>query len=287
MSQPPQFPAAAYPPPAGQRSPQKSKRPQTLIGTLVALVLLAGAAAATFKFTGDGRHATPQRPVTAAASPSTTTTTTTPSPSAAASTAAAPRQLEATNLRPLLLNAAEVNSAMNATEMVAKLDWLLETPPYISATPTPCAVAVMPGTKNAYWSNPSSTGYLMQHTHEDVPKPEHDVFQAIVLFHDDQEALAVLNKQKDLHLSKCNDTSATIRIGDGSHDEVQFGPLKQVGDTLTLSVRGVAPNTFKCQRAVTVQKNAIIDVRACNRQSIPTNEAVSIAQSVQRKISSQ
>lgn len=269
--------------PYGQpRAEQRSKLPRILVGGAVVVVIAAATAVVTYKAFGPESST-----VAATESSSATATSTSPSDRPTPSAAPSPRPAPAAKVarREMLLNADELNSVMHATDIVAKLDWLHDQPVAANVTPTSCTPVAFPGTNIGYDAEKTS-GFFLQQAYEDVPddKPAHDVLEAVISYRSNDEAKQRWDTLNTSYFSRCVNTTATYRDGNGGHFDSNVGQFVQTDDLLTTTVTGTSATPLKCQHSVALRANLIIDVRACSRTSVPTAETAAIIEQIKHKI---
>lgn len=262
---------------------QRSKLPRILIGSAVVVAIAAATAVMTYKAFG------PNSPTTGATTQAssnsaapTTTNRPTPSTTALSSRPAPPSTVAR---KEMLLNGDELNSVMHATDIVAKLDWLHDEPVAANVTPIYCTAAAFPGTNIGYDAE-KTNGFFMQQAYEDVPddKPDHDVLEAVISYRSDEEAKQRWDTLNTSYFSRCANTKATYRDGNGGHFDVNVGQFIQTDNLLTTTVTGTSATPLKCQHSVALKGKLIIDVRACSRASVPTTETAAIIEQIQHKI---
>lgn len=182
----------------------------------------------------------------------------------------------------LLLNPAEINSAMGTTGMV-----VAETPATMDADiPNLSEMDCEPLSGNLIAGVYAGSGWTAVRElglYNPSDKWGHYVDQGVALFSSarDADAFFATSAQK---WPACANRRYTLTVGNG-HATDSTGPVVNVNGTLSVTVTGVDVPLI-CERALTVANNVIADIRACydRSKSVP-GVGVNIAHQIAAKVS--
>lgn len=134
--------------------------------------------------------------------------------------------------------------------------------PYSNVTVEPfsCTGATVPGIQIAY-SGSGFNGFAAQNVWDADEKFK--VVQAIASFPTEKEATAFYDRQVSAW-GRCTDTPFTATIQGGAQDRASTGALTQNDGIAVLPITPtVSADGRTCERAITAQRNTVIDVRVC------------------------
>lgn len=225
------------PPPAQPWFRRLSRR--TWIAVIAAIVVVV-AAAATLIAVNSGKHSSVA---------SSTTTTTTPPVTVAA-------------LDGLLLNAAQINAAMGATEMVQTQTYNTTVDDSQSFPDKDCLPVWQPREQASY----AASGWMALRGSDFSEKGDnytHLALQGVVLFPNAQDASAFFNASVPRWFA-CANKPETHILGEGkAPTHWTFGPVTNTNGTLSVTEFQEGAGGWACERALNVTNNVAIDIQTC------------------------
>lgn len=265
--QPPySYPAgpAGMPPGALPLSPRRRRWPWWVVGAgaavatalVITLVVLSHSDSKTTPKTS----AWPSTRAPASAKPAPT--------SASPSAAPGPPPLDAAALPSLLASADQVgnvlhNVAMNPREVSTSLA------SDASIDPAKCASAVAPALGSTYTGS-GYTGVAVQGLMEASPG-RHKVIQAVAAFSDEAAAQQFYAQQLSAWQG-CRLTDVTVSFPDGQPDDhatiTIVSNSEGIASTVLLPAGATGRKDSECERAMSVRRNIVVDVRACGQNTI-------------------
>ena len=198
----------------------------------------------------------------------TTAGTATPAASAPLTTAAA--------LPSLLLSASEVGSALSGTDMVVTRDVAEPWDDSARLTDGPGCLAVAGAAQRDVYADTGWTALNGQVLREPpTAQWSHFATQAVVLFPTTAAAEDFFSRSRD-SWAGCSSRELTYPQPLGPEQLWSIGPVGFDSDVLSVSRVQRSPQTWSCQRALTVHGNVAVDVEACSLDG-PTSAAAAIA----------
>lgn len=260
----------------GPVSPGKRwKRPWVAVAAVVAVALLAA-----FGITGYLQHQLPsisQLPTTSTAAPTTTPTTAPPVAAAA--------------LDGLLLSPDQINTAMGTTGMtVAGTYTTMDDPSNFTAdTADKACLPVIWAAQAPAYAASGFSAYLGKWLHEPAEFADfvHAAHQDVVLFSSAHDAEAFFTASTQSWLA-CSNRQLTLNVRAGKPAQVwTVGPVSNTNGILGATTNIAPPYRWdRCQRALTMANNVVIDVSACskNQADSQSDSAVNIARQIAAKV---
>lgn len=180
----------------------------------------------------------------------------------------------------LLLSGSDVGAVMSSQDMVVTRD--VTTPWNDSARfpdGTGC-LAVAGAAQEGVYADAGWTALHSQVLREPPTAPEwsHFAVQAVVLFPTAQAAEEFLTGSRD-SWAGCSNRELTYAQQPAPDQVWSIGPVSVDPDLLTVPRVQRSPQTWSCQRALTVHSNVAVDVEACSLDG-PTSAAAAIARSI-------
>jgi hypothetical protein len=212
---------------------------------------------------------------------------TTPTSAAPSSPTAAPSttpgggpNLPADALPGLLPDAQTVGSLLGVDGLTVSKD--ASGPSNGTATPPECLSALAPVEEPAY----AGSGFVAirkQQLRQAGEQFQNDVAQAVVSFNSAADATTLVDNESR-RWSTCADKTVTGSLGGGPTQTWQVASTSNIGGVLSVSttvpISGVG--TWTCQRALTAQRNVVVDVRVCSASG---GQASALANQIAKRIS--
>ncbi|MGE2814889.1 sensor domain-containing protein [Mycobacterium heidelbergense] len=185
-----------------------------------------------------------------------------PAPQATSAPPSPAAPIAASALPGLLLNTEQVNTTMGATGMTVEDGKNYTQMSTAEGIPAECAGVAIPAAAPAY-AGSGWTGYQGQVLFEPGDQLAHYVDQDVVAFPTAGHATAFY-KQAGALWRGCSNRSYTARPPDpGKNGTWDVGPVKDSDGMLTAIRQSERHVGWRCQRALTVANNVVIDVMAC------------------------
>ncbi|MCV7099590.1 sensor domain-containing protein [Mycobacterium palustre] len=162
----------------------------------------------------------------------------------------------------MLLNTEQVNTTMGATGMTVEDGKNYTQMSTGEGTPAECAAVAIPAAAPAY-AGSGWTGYQGQVLFEPGDQPAHYVDQDVVAFPSAGQATGFYRHAAELWRGCANRSYAADPPDPGKSGTWDVGPVDDSGGTLTATRRSERHVGWRCQRALTVANNVVIDVMAC------------------------
>lgn len=250
------------PPKPSRASAMMNDRRWWAVGGAVVLVAALGGVA--FVVNDGGTDATTASPTstTAAQVPAAPVTTMQPEPSPPAPpppAPAPPAPTVATDALPgLLLSPDQISQRLNTPGMVPTA--VLSNPIAGTVTPANCLTTFAPVAADAY-NGSGFTGLAVQGV---ALEPAVKAVQGVIAFPDPGAAKAFFD-QRSADWSACKSSHIVFTGADKKTSEVDVGVPAMSGDVMTLDITSTNSNVAnqRCERALTVRGNVIVDTRAC------------------------
>lgn len=270
------MPPSGYPPP-----PRRRRWPWWVAGAgaavtaalVITLVVLDKSDSQTTAHTAPSST----RPAT---SPRPTLTSSSSPPSA--SPAAPPLGVE--TLPSLLASAEQVGTALHNAPMNPR-DVATSLTSDVSINPATCSSAVAPALENTYASS-GYTGVAVQGLMEANPG-RHKVIQAVVAFPDAAAAQRFYAQQLSAWRG-CRLTDVTVTYSNGQPDDhakiTVVTDSEGVATTVLLPAAPTDHPNSECERAMSVRRNVVVDVRACGENTMTAG--FMLARAINDKITS-
>jgi hypothetical protein len=146
-----------------------------------------------------------------------------------------------------------------------------------TADPAQCVGLILPVTKNAYAGSRSRSTYV-QALHDQSSNSKGTVVNGVTTFPSASSANDFVTQQA----ATWQGCRAAVVLDPDADKPITWTiqDVSQQGDTLTAHIN--VPGGPACQRALTWQKNVVIDVTACSAD--PSNEAVTIASAISQRV---
>jgi hypothetical protein len=199
-----------------------------------------------------------------------------------ATRAAPPLPATAETLPELLLPAAAVSAAMGGPDLVVTSD---ASAPWDDSAPltdrTPGCLAVAGAAQRGTYAGAGFTAVHGQVLREPPTAQawSHFASQAVVLFPSDRKAADFFSRSRE-NWGACSNRELAYRQQLAPVQLWSVGPADVDRDVLTVARTQRSPETWSCQRALTVHGTVAIDVEACSLSG-----AVDSAASIAREIS--
>jgi serine/threonine-protein kinase len=256
----------------GAAEPRKGgKRPRGAVVAVVAVVFLAAVG-----ITGYLRH----QPSTISEPPTTSTTAPTTAPPVAAAA-----------LDGLLLSPDRINTAMGTTGMtVAGTYTTMDDPSSFTADGADkgCLPVIWAAQAPAYAASAFSA-YLGKWLHEPAEFADfvHAAHQDVVLFSSAHDAEAFFTASTQSWLA-CSNRQLTLNVRAGKPAQMwTVGPVSNTNGILSATTNIAPPYRWdRCQRALTVANNVVIDISACSKNQTDSlsASAVNIARQIAARV---
>lgn len=251
------------PPKPSRASAMMNDRRWWAVGGAVVLVAALGGVAFVVNDGGtDATTASPTTSATAAQVPAAPVTTMQPEPSPPAPpppAPAPPAPTVATDALPgLLLSPDQISQRLNTPGMVPTA--VLSNPIAGTVTPANCLTTFAPVAADAY-NGSGFTGLAVQGV---ALEPAVKAVQGVIAFPDPGAAKAFFD-QRSADWSACKSSHIVFTGADKKTSEVDVGVPAMSGDVMTLDITSTNSNVAnqRCERALTVRGNVIVDTRAC------------------------
>lgn len=196
-----------------------------------------------------------------------------------ATPAASARLTTAETLPALLLPASEVGSALSGTDMVVTRDVAEPWDDSARLTEGPGCLAVAGAAQRGVYADSGWTALHGQVLREPpTAQWSHFATQAVVLFPTTAAAEDFFTRSRDSWAS-CSSRELSYPQPVGPEQLWSIGPVGLERDVLSVSRVQRSPQTWSCQRALTVHGNLAVDVEACSLDGL-TAAATAIAGSI-------
>ncbi|QIV79826.1 sensor domain-containing protein (plasmid) [Mycolicibacterium frederiksbergense] len=258
----PGLPADASPKPSRASAMMNDRRWWAVGGAVVLVAALGGVAFIVNRGDTDATTASPTS-TTAAQVPAAPVTTMQPKPSPPAAPPPAPAPpaptVAADALPGLLLSPDQISQRLNTPGMVPTA--VLSNPIPGGVTPANCVTTFVPVAADAL-NGSGFTGVALQGV---ALEPAVKAVQGVVAFPDPGAAKAFFD-QRSADWSACKSSHITYDDKqDAKIDEIDLGVPAMSGDVMTLEFTSTNSKTAnqRCERALTVRGNVVVDTRAC------------------------
>lgn len=193
-----------------------------------------------------------------------------------ATPAASAPLITAEALASLLLPAPEVGSALSGTAMVVTRDVTEPWDDSARLTDGPSCLAVAGAAQRGVYADSGWTALHGQVLREPpAAQWSHFATQAVVLFPTTDAAADFFTRSRDTWAG-CSSRELAYPQPLGPEQLWSIGPVGFTSDVLSVSRVQRSPQTWSCQRALTVHGNVAVDVEACSLDG-PTAAAAAIA----------
>lgn len=191
---------------------------------------------------------------------------------------------ESAALQDLLLIAEEINTAMNAGDMVADTTQSMLVDDGGRTKPTECLAASSVGQEHVY-SDSGWTAIRIQSVHEAGEDFEHLAHQAVVEFPSQAAATAFLSRSADAWRACARTGRYTYNPGPQEDDVVWLVAPVEVKDSMltTATPQQGSDDGWTCQRALTAAVNVVADVMTCS-YDVEDKAAATIARHIADRV---
>jgi hypothetical protein len=190
--------------------------------------------------------------------------------------AAPPPLIEASALAGLLLKADQVDATMGASGMTATPYTRMGTG---SSVPAECKSVATPALAPAY-EGTGWTAYQGAIVQEPGDNREHFLDQNVVSFSTADRANSFYSQSVG-RWQGCSNRNFTTHSSEPKNSDLTWavGPVSDSGGMLTVTKSQVGSTTWRCQHALTVVSNVVVDVSACAHSDANTF-AVAVAKQI-------
>lgn len=193
---------------------------------------------------------------------------------------------ESSALQDLLLSAEEINTAMNAGDMVLDTTQSTLVDDGGRTNPTECLAASSVGQEHVY-SDSDWAAVRIQSVREVGEDFEHLAHQAVVEFPSTGAASAFLARSADTWRACARTGRYTYSPGSPDDDVVWLvAPVKEQGSMLTMTTPQQRGDGWTCQRALTAAVNVVADVMTCS-YDVEDRAAATIAGEIADRVAGQ
>lgn len=193
---------------------------------------------------------------------------------------------ESSALQNLLLSAEEINTAMNADDMVPDTTQSTLVDDAGRTNPAECLAASSVGQEHVY-SDTGWTAVRIQSVHEAGEDFEHLVHQAVVEFPSPADATAFLSRSTDTWGGCARTGRYTYSPGPQDAAVVWLvAPVEAQDSMLTVVTPQQGGDGWTCQRALTAAVNVVADVMTCS-YDVEGKAAATIARQIADRVAGQ
>lgn len=187
-------------------------------------------------------------------------------------------------LDPALLSAAEVDSAMGTTGMVAhpRVDVMSD---HRNLLPNLNCLGIWQVNEAGVYGKDGWVALRQELLRSpDTDAWQNLVVQSVVNYPSTDAARDFFTQSAD-RWSKCTDHNVNITLNDQPLPKWRSGALTKTATELAIPfTRGDAVGLASCQRALKVENNVIVDVQACTRDASTGTKAVTVADQIAAKL---
>ena len=184
-------------------------------------------------------------------------------------------------LEALLLDAAEINAAMGATEMTVtrSADHMWDSHSYVSGA---ACLAVYGVADDKVYAGSGWSAVRYASLKEPVDDPPHVADQAVVSF-PSRDVAAEFSVDSAEDWARCGNSRFSVKLSERVEALWTVGEVSDIGGMLTMSMTMEDNDGWGCRRALTVRNNVAVDVTECSYDSVD-NAAVNISRDIADKV---